>query len=79
MKKIKIMNIINGPIWVLYLVWETYLLATYMCTMHNNPDANLSLNADAAFINWVINLVFFVDLAANAVINIIKGRKAREK
>ena len=79
MKKIKIMNIINGPIWVLYLVWETYLLVTYMCAMHNNPDANLSLNADASFINWCINLVFIIDLAVNAAINIVKARKAREK
>lgn len=77
--KINIMNIINVPIWTVYLVWQMYLLVTYLVAMHANPDGHLTLNEDAAFVNWCINLVFVVDLAANAVVNIIKARKAREK
>lgn len=77
--KINIMNIINVPIWTVYLVWQMYLLVTYLVAMYANPDGHLTLNEDAAFVNWCINLVFVVDLAANAVVNIVKARKAREK
>lgn len=77
--KIKVMNIINGTVWTVYIIWTVYLLVTYCLAMNANPDHELSLNKDASFINWCINVSFMVDLAANAAVNIVKARKAREK
>lgn len=75
----KIMKITNIGVWTVYLLWTLYMLFCYWYAWFSDPHAELTMGTGATYVNWSINLIFMINLAANAVLVRMDKAKAREK
>lgn len=76
----KMFKITGITIYTIYALWTIFVCGSYAIAWATSPSySHLRMGEEMSFVNFVINGLFILTLAADAAQAMIKARKAREK